>query len=131
MYLNILLKLCLIFFDAISRKYKTWAIFDMLMTKTPRVNMIARQMTPFFSSLWYILFLHFRTFRIQFYGIPHSHYALILKIHLNAKDDISSLLNIYYFSIENLLYRIFWYIAFLIPNLILIRPQSHGLLLPI
>ena len=50
--------------------------------------MIARQMTPFFSSLRYILFLQFRTFRIQFYGIPHSHYVLVRKIHLNAKDDI-------------------------------------------
>ena len=49
--------------------------------------MIARQMTPFFSSLWYILFLYFRTFKIQFYGVSYSHYALVCKTHLNAKYD--------------------------------------------
>ena len=41
------------FFTVISRKYTKRAIFDILMNKTPEVNMIARQMTPFFSStLW-------------------------------------------------------------------------------
>ena len=39
-------------FAVISRKYKKWAIFDILMAITLGVNMTTRQMTPFFSSIF-------------------------------------------------------------------------------
>ena len=49
------------------------------MTKTLRVNMMARQMTPFFSSSsvihLHISFLFLKTFKIQFHGIPLLHYV--------------------------------------------------------
>ena len=31
---------------------------------------------------WYILFLQFKTFKIQFHGVPHLHYVLVCKIHI-------------------------------------------------
>ena len=41
------------FFAVISRIYKKWAIFGILMTINPGVSKITKQMTPFFSStLW-------------------------------------------------------------------------------
>ena len=46
-----------IFFTVISRKYKKSAILDSLMTITLEVNMITRQMTQFFSSHIWALFL--------------------------------------------------------------------------
>ena len=50
--LNILPKLTLMF-AVISRKYKKWAIFNILMTITLRENMLTWQMILFFSStLW-------------------------------------------------------------------------------
>ena len=43
------------FFAVISRKYKKWAICDILITTNLGVNTITRQMTPFFSSiLWFL-----------------------------------------------------------------------------
>ena len=38
------------FFAAICKKYKKWAIFEILVTITLGVNMITGKMTPFFSS---------------------------------------------------------------------------------
>ena len=42
-------------FVAISRKYKKWAITDNLMTIPLGVNMITKQMIPFFSSTLWVL----------------------------------------------------------------------------
>ena len=98
MCLNILSKLWL-FFAVNSRKYKKWAIFDILMTITPGVNMLTRQMIHIFFiySLsfirWYISFLHFKTFKIQFHGVSQLHYVLVFKIHIYMpKMILSSLL---------------------------------------
>ena len=77
--------------------------FDMLITKTPGVNMIARQ-NSLSCIRWYFPFLHFRTFKIQFFGVPHSHYALACKIHSHAKDYIFKLVNIYILSLPKIFY---------------------------
>ena len=53
-HLNIIPKLCLSF-AAICRKYKKWAIFDILMTITLGVSIISRQMIPFFSCILWAL----------------------------------------------------------------------------
>ena len=52
------------------------------------ITMITRQNDPIFlicslsSIRWYILFLHFKNFKIQFCGVPFLHYVLICKIHI-------------------------------------------------
>ena len=47
------------FFSVIGRKYKEWAIFDILMTITPGVNMMTKEMTRFFSSTLSVAIFHF------------------------------------------------------------------------
>ena len=47
---NFLTELNEIFLAVTNKKYSKWVILDILMTRSPRVNMIIRQMTPFFSS---------------------------------------------------------------------------------
>ena len=45
------------------------------------------------SIRWYISFLHFKTFKIQFCGVPFLHYVLVFKIHIYMqKMTFSSLL---------------------------------------
>ena len=68
MYLNILLKLRLIFCHYQQKIQKMSHFWQGL-------NMIGRQMTPYFlislsSIRWYISFFHFRTFINHFYGVP-------------------------------------------------------------
>ena len=67
---------------------KNLTIFDILMTINPGANMITRQLTPFFfvnslsSIRWFISFLHLKTFKIQFLGVPPLYYFLVCKIHI-------------------------------------------------
>ena len=81
MYLCISPKLWL-FFLLSSVKYTKKSSFCHFNDKT------TRQMTTFFfthslSSIgYYISFLHFKTFKIQFHGLPPSHYAQVRKIHI-------------------------------------------------
>ena len=52
------------------------AFSDILKAITLEVNMITRQITPFLSSTLLALaigFFHFKTFKIQFSGIPPMH----------------------------------------------------------
>ena len=42
-------------FASIGRKYKSWPNCDILVTITLRVNMVTRQMIPFFSSAFWFL----------------------------------------------------------------------------
>ena len=63
------------------------------------------------SIRWYISFLHFKTFKIQFHGIITLHYVQACKIHIYMpRNTLLSLL-----------------ITYLVPTLIPIWPQSHGL----
>ena len=63
------------------------------------------------SIRWYISFLHFKTFKIQFHGIITLHYVQACKIHIyTPRKTLLSLL-----------------ITYLVPTLIPIWPQSHGL----
>ena len=59
---------------------KKWAIFDILMIITPGVNIIRQQNTYFIYYLscvcWFISFLHFNIFKIQFNGVPPLPFAL-------------------------------------------------------
>ena len=83
MHLNILLKLWPIF-CCHQQKIQKWAIFDILMTVTLVGNMISRQMAFFIYSLssisWYISFLHFKSFKMQFHEVPND------IMHCSVKD---------------------------------------------
>ena len=99
------------------------------MTKTLRVNMMARQMTPFFSSLsvilLYISFLFLKTFKIQFHDAPLSHYVL-------ANDDFFKLVNTDILFLRKicqlLVYNIFCsqFDTNLAPILLTINPSRAG-----
>ena len=92
-------------FAVISRKHKKMSHFDILMSITLEVNMINRQMTPFFSSnllssiCQYISILHFNTFKIQFNGVPPLHYApfnpKMTLYRFQAEDDPFRAVDIY------------------------------------
>ena len=61
------------------------------------ITMITNDPIFFICSLssirWYISFLHFKTFKIQFCGVPFLHYVLVCKIHIYMqKMTLSSLL---------------------------------------
>ena len=58
---------------------------------------------------WYILFLHFKTFKIQFHGIPpHVAFCSSLKnTHLHANDDTFKSVNILQKVCWLLLYNMF------------------------
>ena len=63
------------------------------------LTMITRQNDPIFFHLLFelyllvISFLHFKTFKIQFCGVPFLHYVLVCKIHIYMqKMTLSSLL---------------------------------------
>ena len=91
-----LLFLLWLFFVVISRKYKTWAIFDILMTIAIGINIINRQMNQFFQlllKLYFISFPHFNSFKIQVQRILPLHYVLlcIIKTYM-SKMTFSSLL---------------------------------------
>ena len=59
----------------------------------------------FFNSIcWYILCLHFKSFKTQFNRIPWLHYILVCKIQIyTLNKTFSNLLHIFSFSMENLL----------------------------
>ena len=106
--------------------------FDILMTVTPEVNMITRQMTLFSFLIYslssiccYISFLDFKTFKIQFDGLPLLHYVLACKIHMYMPEIILSslliLISFFYMKFAN-----FWYKTCFIPYLISISPWSYG-----
>ena len=67
------------------------------MAITPGVNIELDKWIQFFiyilsSILWYILFLHLQTFKVQFYGLA-LYYALLCKININvSKMSFSNLL---------------------------------------
>ena len=75
---------------------------------------------------WYILFLHFTTFKIQFHGVPLLHYVLVSKIHIYMSNiTILSLLtkiSFFYIKLAN-----FWYVTCFVPNLIPIWAKFHRL----
>ena len=89
------------------------------MTITLRVNIINRQMTPFFSSNLraFISFLYFKNFKIQFHWIPTLYYVLVCKIHIYMLQmTLSSQLteaSFFYRKFFN-----FWSITCFVPNLI-------------
>ena len=85
-----------LFFVVISSKYKTWAIFDILMTLAIGINIINRQMNQFFQlllKLVFISFLYFKSFKILVQRILPLHYVLvcIMKSYM-SKMTLSSLL---------------------------------------
>ena len=52
------------------------------------INHIIFWKTPLFSSNLWALFLHFKTFKIQFPGVPLLHYVLVCKIYtFYAKNE--------------------------------------------
>ena len=64
-------------------KILKWAIFDFLMTMTLRVNMITIFLIYILSSTCcYIAYLSFKTFKIQFHGLPSLNYVLVCRIHI-------------------------------------------------
>ena len=66
-----------------SLKILKWAIFDFLMTMTLRVNMITIFLIYILSSpCCYIAYLSFKTFKIQFHGLPSLNYVLVCRIHI-------------------------------------------------
>ena len=77
------------------------------------------------SIRWYKSFLHFRTFKIEFYEILTTlHYVVVQIIHIcTSKMTHSSLLTYIFFCIK---IANFWYVTSIISNLILAWPQSHG-----
>ena len=78
----------------LSPAEKNWTIFDIVMTITLLgVNMITRQITPFFSyTLWPLSVGKFH-FCVKFHGVPLLHYVLVCKIHIyTPKMALSSLL---------------------------------------
>ena len=84
MYLNIVPKLWQIVFSYQQKILKN-SHFDILKTIPLAVNMITRQMTPFFSStLWdlSIGMFHFKTYKIQFHGSFLLCSSLVCKIHI-------------------------------------------------
>ena len=86
----------------------------------------------FFSHLllklypWYISFLHFKTYKIQSHRVPLLHYVLVCKTQTYIpKMTLSRLLtwmSSFYVKFTNICY-----IKCFVTNLILIWPQSHGL----
>ena len=110
MHLNILSKLWLICCWH-QQKIQKWATFDIFITITREVNMITRQMTPFFlSTLWAlsVCVFHFcisRSSKFSSMGsLPLLYYVLVCKItHLHAKDDTFKPVNIYIFFLKKIL----------------------------
>ena len=79
-----------------------------------------------FVSFWYISFMHFKTFKIQFHGVCPLHYVLACKIHIYLpKMTLSSLLT--WMSFFYTKFSSFWDITCSVPNLIPIYPRSQGL----
>ena len=76
------------------------------MTVTLVGNMISRQMAFFIYSLssisWYISFLHFKSFKIQFHEVPndimHCSVKDLQNTYLLAKNDTFKYVNIVFFS---------------------------------
>ena len=76
------------------------------------------------SICWYISFLHFKTSKIQFHGVPPLHFVLVCKIPIYMPKMTSPLTQISFFYIK---FANFWYIICFVPYLIPIWPRSHGL----
>ena len=84
-----------------------------------------RQMTPFFSSTFWALFLNFK---IQFHGVHSLHYDLVCKIQINMlKMVLLSLLTLISFFFRK--FANFWYVTCSL-SLIPIWFLSHGLWIP-
>ena len=131
MHLSTLYKLWQMFLCHLQKTKKKSAIFDITITVTLGVDMITRQMTPFFNLLsssicWCISFLHFKTFKFQFYA-PSLYFSSGL-----SKMTLSYLLTYIYCLFDFHGYSFdhfcnFCYITYFVPNLILIWSWSHGL----
>ena len=98
------------------------------MTLNLGVNIIRRQMTPFFpSNLWFLSlgitsFLIFSTFKIDFHGfLP----GLKKNTLLNAKNHTFKPVNKDIYFLHK--FANFWYIKCFAPNLKPIWPRSYGL----
>ena len=82
-----------------SKKYKKWAIFDIIMTTTTAVSMITTKMTSFFSSnlralsVGIFLIFAFEDLQNSVSWSPPLHYVLVCKIFIYMpKMTLSSLL---------------------------------------
>ena len=101
------------------------------MTIIWEVNMITRQMTPFFLFILWVLFVgifHFCISRRSKFSsteyLPSLHYVLVCKVLIYIpKMTLSSLLRwtFVFKKIAN-----FCYMTSFVPNLILILAKSHG-----
>ena len=116
------------FVGVISRKYKIWVIFGILMTITLGVNMITGQMTPFFHLLFELYFIgifHFcvsKTWKFSSLGSTLCTVFWSIK-YTNAKDDFFKPTKIDILFLQNFAN----YVTRFIHNLISMRPQSHRL----
>ena len=64
------------------------------------------------SICWYISCLHFKSFKIQFNRVPWLQYILVCKIQIYILNKtFSNLLNIFSFSMENLLAFGIWHVS--------------------
>ena len=114
------------FLAVLSRKCQKWAVFDILITITLRVN-ITRQMT---HTLWALCLLANFLFAFQdlqnlFPWDPPLHYVLVCKIYIYMPrmtlSSLSTKISFFYIKLAN-----FWYRTCFVSNLIPIWPQSHG-----
>ena len=93
-----------------QQKYKKWAVFDILMTITWGVNMIIRQMTPFFpSTLWALsVGIFISAFQDLQNSVPQGPSPLCIMFwsvkftHLHAKDDTFEPVNIGIFFLQKI-----------------------------
>ena len=84
------------------------------MTITLGVNMITRQMAPLSYIHWYISFLYFKKFKIQFLWVSPLHYVLFCIKHIYMpKITFQTYISFFYLKFNN-----FWYITCFVPNLI-------------
>ena len=101
------------------------------MTITLGATITTRQMTPFFiyslsSTRCCISFLHLKTFKIQFLGVPSLRYFLVCKIHIYIPMmTLSRLLTQISFLYKK--FSNFRNTTYFVPNSITIWPEFHGL----
>ena len=114
-----------------QQKYKKWETFHSLMTITLGATITTRQMTPFFiyslsSTRCCISFLHLKTFKVQFLGVPSLRYFLVCKIHIYIPMmTLSRLLTQISFLYKK--FSNFRNTTYFVPNSITIWPEFHGL----
>ena len=97
------------FFASISRKYKKWAILDILMTITRGANMITRQIAPFFPCTFCALSVDISAFQDLQNSVP----------------CLLTWISFFYIKFANI-----WYVTYSVPNLIPIwsPPLLHYIL---